>query len=867
MGSLPQLSVIKGPHHKLKRRLLHKIFEENLNEASASNPALIVHGDEGRKTSYETLNANANRMASFLLQKIRKSETSSPNTDGDWIIAVCMTPSDNLITTLLTIWKCGAAYLPIDSTFPQNRMEMILGEAQPTLVIYDQFDKIDIFSSTNHISFRELEKQSQNESSANIETKDTLNGELNDLAIILYTSGSTGIPKGVRLPHSIILNRLQWQFEAFPYSPTEKICVFKTALTFVDSISEIWGPLLNEMAILIIPKDVTKDPERLVDALEKYKIERLVLVPTLLRSLLMYLPLKNQKNLLYNLRIWVCSGETLSVSLAQEFFNYFIEGTHVLCNFYGSTEIMGDVTYFICESQKQLSTYEKVPIGFPIYNTVAYILDGDYRPVKMGQTGELFVSGLNLANGYVNGRDQFRFIENPLATDPRYNRLYRTGDYASILKGGIVQYEGRTDSQIKIRGHRVDLSEIEKHVFSIAGIDKGMVLCYHAGEIDQALLAFVTITEDAKFHLGLQIETVLSHKLADYMIPQVIIVESIPLLVNGKIDRQSLLKSYENTNNNGDSTIVLDYDFSGVSECQMNIVKDLYETIGQVIGRSTRATLSLNSNFYQLGGNSLNSIYTVTQLRNKGYFIGITDFITANTLQDILDKISVGVAVQEEQQHLGNQLEMKSIPLTMQHKSEVIELMTTSFYEKADLEQWLKPLIRYTDYADLFEATFVHLVENDLCFIVQDANGRMVGVSLNMDANNEPEVEIHNKLEIVFEFLEYIEGPIRNTQLPKGLNQIFHTNMMGTNSTLSPQENIAVMQFMEDEVLKLAKLKGFAGIFTTNTSPLTQQLGTHVYGYETLLDYQVNQYMYLDGTKPFGKAPDTQRAIAQWKKI
>lgn len=173
-----------------------------------------------------------------------------------------------------------------------------------------------------------------------------------------------------------------------------------------------------DMSVLVIPKDVTKDPERLVEALESYRIERLVLVPTLLRALLMYLPLRNEPNLLHALRVWVCSGESLPASLASEFFDYFQEGTHVLCNFYGSTEIMGDVTYFVCDCKRQVLNYDKIPIGYPINNTVVYILDGDYRPVKMGQTGELFVSGLNLAAGYVNGRDKFRFIENPLAADP-----------------------------------------------------------------------------------------------------------------------------------------------------------------------------------------------------------------------------------------------------------------------------------------------------------------------------------------------------------------------------------------------------------------------------------------------------------------
>lgn len=172
------------------------------------------------------------------------------------------------------------------------------------------------------------------------------------------------------------------------------------------------------MAILIVSKAVTKNPERLVEALEKYKIERLVLVPTLLRSLLMYLPLKNQPNLLYNLKIWVCSGEPLPSQLAKEFFDYFKEGTHRLCNFYGSTEVMGDVTYFICETKKQLDAYEKIPIGYPVSNTVIYIMDPDLRPVKAGEKGELFVAGLNVAKGYVNERDAYRFVENPLATDP-----------------------------------------------------------------------------------------------------------------------------------------------------------------------------------------------------------------------------------------------------------------------------------------------------------------------------------------------------------------------------------------------------------------------------------------------------------------
>jgi acyl-CoA synthetase (AMP-forming)/AMP-acid ligase II len=186
-------------------------------------------------------------------------------------------------------------------------------------------------------------------------------------------------------------------------------------------------------------------------------------------------------------------------------------------------------------------------LGIPVDNTIIYLLDSELRPVKAGDIGELFVSGANLASGYVNGRDKDKFLNNQLAIDPVFSKLYRTGDFARLEKGCLL-YEGRTDSQVKIRGHRVDLSEVEKAVSAVEGVEKAVVLCYQPGEMNQALLAFV---KSGALMNENQIENILRNKLTSYMVPQVILVESIPLLVNGKIDRQALLKSYENTNNNG----------------------------------------------------------------------------------------------------------------------------------------------------------------------------------------------------------------------------------------------------------------------------------------------------------------------------
>nr|CAH7759239.1 unnamed protein product [Callosobruchus chinensis] len=799
MGTIPHLSIVKGPTRPLTPSLLHKLFEEIAMGPCQNNTALIYEdNDKLRKTTYSEVNAATNKMARTIHHLITTNSLPR-NKDGDYIVAVNMQPSDNLVMVLLAIWKAGAAYLPLDHAFPGPRIEHIVREAKPVLIIYDM---------------------------------------------------------GVRLPHRVIQNRLQWQFKMFPFSSTEKVCIFKTALTFVDSVCEVWGPLVKGLAILVVPKAVTKDPQQLVALLEEYKIERLVLVPSLLRSLLMFLELQKAENSLKHLRLWVCSGETLVVSLSKEFYRYFPQDEHMLCNFYGSTEIMGDVTYYVVPGLNELKHMDKVPIGAPIDNTAIYLLDQQYRPVKCGEVGELFVSGLNLAAGYVAGRDPDRFLENPLAVDPAHAKLYRTGDFARIEKG-ILIYEGRTDSQIKVRGHRVDLSEVEKTVAAVEGIDKAVVLCYNPGEMNQALLAFITTNTLMSEH---QIEGILKERLTSYMVPQVILMDTIPLLVNGKTDRQALLKSYESTNNNDDSSYEVEINYDGVCPSQMKAAKVLFETIAGVLNRSARSAISVNANFYEIGGNSLNSIYTISKLNEQGYHISIGDFISAIDLGEVLLRMISDTKVQAKPPTYSAEL------LKPGYKDIVMDMITTSFYHKADLEQWILSDISESDYKELVDALWEPLVEKNLSFIVKSETGKIVGVALNFDARDEPEVEIKSRLTVIFEFLEAIEAPVRDN-LPPGKGAVLHAFMMATHSSLSPKENVAVMQYMEGEVLKLAKDRNFTGIFTTNTSPLTQQLGTDIHRYQTMCDYQVNQYIASDNTKPFGLAPDDQRAIVHWKPI
>ncbi|KAG7295014.1 hypothetical protein JYU34_022570 [Plutella xylostella] len=194
-------------------------------------------------------------------------------------------------------------------------------------------------------------------------------------------------------------------------------------------------------------------------------------------------------------------------------------------------------------------------------------------------------------------------------------------------------------------------------------------------------------------------------------------------------------------------------------------------------------------------------------------------------------------------------------------------MIVSSFYEKAELEQFLKHEIEVNDYADCIDRCWNALLAARLSVVLRDESGAHIAVALNFDGRDEPDIELSGGLAKIMGFLEYVEGSVRDTMLPEGKGTILHSFMMATASNLNARDNVAAIRALEHATMRIARDRRFTGVFTTNTSPLTQQLGSDVLGFQTLLDYQINQYVDANGERVFGKAPDDMRAVVCWKPV
>jgi amino acid adenylation domain-containing protein len=507
------------------------IFDSNATSAEYSKELTIVGAfeDQARRTpeaialregvhtlTYRELDRRADQVARALIAKGVRPETP---------VGIYMRRSIDAIVALLGVIKVGSPYLPLEISHPKHRVHLLITTSDCRIVLTHRALKPDL---------PEIECVLLDEDMALGAAESGMllpSAPVQQPAYIIFTSGSTGIPKGVAGTHRATINRLEWMYRTYPFWPPE-VCCQKTALSFVDSIWEIFGPLLRGIPNVIIPEDIVVDPELLLGLLAREHVARIVLVPTLLRVLLDHAPDLGIR--VPQLKLWTVSGEYLSVDLAERFRSAFPEAQ--LLNLYGSSEVAGDATYY---EVGELGPLNAIPIGKPISNVQLYILDEFLEAVPIGVPGTLYVGGDCLAQGYWRRPDltSERFIPNPFGAD--LGSMFATGDRARWLSDGNIEYLGRQDTQTKIRGFRIELGEIEANLMAHPLVRQAVVVTGHMPDAPQ-LTAYV-VGRDGSALSPEELRGFLRARLPLYMVPVLFVdLAEMPLLASGKIDRRAL---------------------------------------------------------------------------------------------------------------------------------------------------------------------------------------------------------------------------------------------------------------------------------------------------------------------------------------
>ena len=450
-------------------------------------------------------------------------------------VAVALPRSVFLTLALHGIVEAGAAWLPLDTGYPDDRLRMMLEDARPSLLITSE-DQRARFSDIPG-----LESLCYQQPLAAADAAPLALSQPEHTAYIIFTSGSTGRPKGVMVGQTAIVNRLLWMQDHYPLT-ADDVVAQKTPCSFDVSVWEFWWPFIAGAQLVMAEPEAHRDPLAMQQFFARYGVTTTHFVPSMLAAFVASLNTENVASC-HTLRRVFCSGEALPTALCREWEELTGAPLH---NLYGPTEAAVDVSWYpACGPELAAVTGASVPIGWPVWNTGLRILDASMRPVPPGVAGDLYLTGIQLAQGYLGRPDltASRFIADPYAPG---ERMYRTGDVARWLDNGAVEYLGRSDDQLKIRGQRIELGEIDRAMSALPDVAQAVA---HACVFNQAAatggdarqLVGYLVSES-----GLPLDTEalkarLGEQLPPHMVPVVLIqLPALPLSANGKLDRKAL---------------------------------------------------------------------------------------------------------------------------------------------------------------------------------------------------------------------------------------------------------------------------------------------------------------------------------------
>ncbi len=506
-------------------------------------------------------------------------------------VSVCVGRSIELVVTLLGILKAGGAYVPLDPAYPKERLAFMFADTgAPVLVAQEH-----LLSRLPAHSAKVVRIDAEWEAIARQRDTNPVNQSSPDnLAYVMYTSGSTGQPKGIGIPHPGIV-RLVKNTNYISFSPKEVFLQFAPS-SFDASTLEIWGSLLNGARLVVFPNADVPSLEELGQVLQRYQVSTLWLTAGLFHQMV-----ENQLDKLAGVRQLLAGGDVLSVPHTRRVLQQ-LEGC-TLVNGYGPTE---NTTFTCCYPMTRLEQVgTSVSIGHPISNTQVYILDGKMQAVPIGTPGELYIGGDGLARGYLNRPDLTaeRFVPNPYSDEPG-TRLYRTGDLVRYLPdgNGNIEFLGRIDNQVKIRGFRIELGEIETVLGQHSGVREVVVTAREDVPGDKRLVAYI-VPHPAHSPTAGELRAYLKERLPDYMVPSAFVpVWEMPLTPNGKVDRKAL-PAPEYGRSEEDS------DYVGP---RTPVEEEMARIWASVLGVEC---VSVHDNFFDIGGHSLGATQIISRLR------------------------------------------------------------------------------------------------------------------------------------------------------------------------------------------------------------------------------------------------------------
>ena len=553
------------------------IFEVQV-EKNPDRVALIL---EEEAMSYQAFSQRVDQLANVLI--------SQGVQQGD-IIGLMCDRSFEMMVGVYGIMKAGAAYLPIDPTYPDARIAYIVEDSGVNLIAGSLKTQEKVPRGTNYLALNSLPgPQSLGEQ------KVSSRAEPEGLAYVIYTSGSTGNPKGVMIEHRSLMNRLHWMGTSYPIGAND-VVLQKTPIVFDVSVWELFWWSQQGATLCLLTPGGEKDPYLMSSKIEQCKVTTMHFVPSMLRVFLDYVEGLEAPSTLQSLRQVFSSGEALAVDQVKRF-RRLLQATNQtrLINLYGPTEATIDVTHYNCD----VALDSLIPIGKPISNTSMYILDTANRLQPMGVPGELCIGGVGLARGYLNNEPltKEKFIDHPFREG---ERLYKTGDLARWLPNGNIEFLGRIDHQVKLRGYRIELGEIEK-ALSNHEVIKDAVVLVKEQEDDKYLVGYYV----AEAVLSTQVlRDYLSRQLPEYMIPNYFVhLDTMPLTTSGKINKKALPDPD------------CDQYLKELEESPRNAIElQLVEVWKQVLRLKS---LGINNNFFRLGGHSLTAITLINAINRK----------------------------------------------------------------------------------------------------------------------------------------------------------------------------------------------------------------------------------------------------------